>query len=189
MTKPTNDSTKYQRRERVLAGALGGLLLATLLSSHAVSGVLARYTTAASATDTARVALFGHDEKIDLGDWAADLTPGTTKTITLSVSNSGSNGISEVAEAYSIQIETAGNLPLTYTLANKTGDTVGTFTESAAEPAHTFQTADMQFPAGGGTAYAHDYTLTVSWPADAKASRLADIPDYVQANINVTQID
>lgn len=180
---------RMRHRERIVACVLGALLLATLVTSHAVSGVFARYATGAASTDTARVAFFGHNETIDLGNWTADLKPGDARTITLEVSNANSAGtVGEVAQGYDITLETAGNLPLTFELKDGAGKVVDTFNESSSEPAHTFTSSDMVFEAGG-TADAHTYTITVSWPADADSGNYADIPDYVQASINTRQID
>lgn len=184
MAEPMNDSLR--RRESVLASAIAVLLLAVLVTSHAVSGVFAKYTTEGSAMDTARVALFGHSESIDLSGWTADLKPGDTRSIKLEVSNAKSDGtVSEVAQAYDIEVETAGNLPLTYTLACDR-QTVGSFDEKATA-SHTFSSDDMAFKAG--VKKSASYTLNVSWPSGKNGSEYADIPDYVQVHISVRQID
>ena len=44
-----NDNRNNQRREHILAATLAVLLGAVLLTSHAVSGAMAKYTTAGTA--------------------------------------------------------------------------------------------------------------------------------------------
>lgn len=186
MAKAHVEPNAGQRGERVLAAALAVLLLAVLLTSHAVGGVMARYTASGASADEARVALFAHDETIDLSNVATSLVPGSSYDVALSVSNANSSKVSEVAQRYSIEVETSGNLPITYTLL-RDGATVGTFSESSATHAETFQTDNMAFAAG--VSAMHNYTLRVAWDASANGSRYADISDFLQVNINVTQID
>ena len=181
------ESDKTKRTENILAATLVVLLGAVLLTSHAVSGVMARYTTAGASHDEARVALFGHNESIDFGTWSSTLKPGSSGEVTLTVSNKRNGKVSEVAQSYGIQVVTSGNLPLRYTLKDVSGNTVGTFDEGTSATSQTFSTSDMTFePATAGE---HTYTLVYSWPGGQNGSKLADIPDFLQVNVNVTQID
>ena len=181
--KLANDA---MRRERILACAVAALLLVVLLTSHAVSGVFAKYSTAASASDTARVALFGHSESIDLSNWVANLKPGDSREIALRVSNANSGGeTSEVAQAYDIEVETAGNLPLAYTLM-RDGVPIGSFGEKSSA-AHAFASDAMAFAPGNPET--HTYALVVNWPAEENSVKYADVPDYAQVRINVRQVD
>lgn len=186
------ESNKTKRIENVLAATLAVLLGAVLLTSHAVSGVMARYTAAGTSSDEARVALFGHDESIVFDDnWAASLKPGDHKTLTLKVSNAKEGKVSEVAQAYDIELETAGNLPLSFTLADATNvdstfdsPTVGT---SGSFKTYTWKIDGKEFKPG--VERTDTYTLSVDWPKDKDDPALANIPDFLQVNINVTQID
>lgn len=182
-----------RRRERILAAGLGALLLATLVTSHGVSGALARYATGATSSDTARVALFGHSEKVELSGWVEGIKPGETRTIKLTVSNANATGaVSEVAQAYDIELETAHNLPLAFTLARDGGtgfiSSVETTDSTGGFHTYTFTSDDMAF-APSAAEDTHTYTLTVRWPAGTNDDGYADIPDFVQASINVRQID
>lgn len=190
-----NDNRNNQRREHILAATLAVLLGAVLLTSHAVSGAMARYTAAGSSSDEARVALFGHDEKITFETFRTSLVKGTSSSFSLTVSNKSQNGqISEVAQSYDIEIVTAGNLPLTYRLVKKAGvgkptDTdIGSFNASATEKSHVFTVADGSMTFQPGASREDTYQIQVSWYGDDGA-KWSNIPDFLQVNINVKQID
>lgn len=191
----TNSDRNGFSRERILAATLTVLLGAVLLTSHAVSGAMARYTTAGSSSDEARVALFGHDEKITFETFRTSLVNGASSSFSLTVSNKSQNGqISEVAQSYDIEIVTAGNLPLTYRLVKKAGvgkptDTViGSFNTSATEKSHVFTVADDSMTFQPGASREDTYQIQVSWYGDDSA-KWSNIPDFLQVNINVKQID
>lgn len=190
-----NDNRNNQRREHILVATLAVLLGAVLLTSHAVSGAMAKYTTAGSSSDEARVALFGHSEKITFGTFHTSLVKGASSSFNLTVSNKSQNGqISEVAQSYDIEIVTAGNLPLTYRLVKKAGvgkptDTViGSFNASATEKSHVFTVADDSMTFQPGASREDTYQIQVSWYGD-DAAKWSNIPDFLQVNINVKQID
>lgn len=151
-----NDNRNNQRREHILAATLAVLLGAVLLTSHAVSGAMAKYTTAGSSSDEARVALFGHSESITFGTFRTSLVSGASSSFNLTVSNANNGQVSEVAQSYDIEIVTAGNLPLTYKLVEKAGigkptdTTIGSFNASTSEKSHIFTVTDgsMTFQPG-----------------------------------------
>lgn len=191
----TNSDRNGISRERILAATLTVLLGAVLLTSHAVSGAMARYTTAGSSSDEARVALFGHSEKITFGTFRTSLVNGASSSFNLTVSNKSQNGqVSEVAQSYDIEIVTAGSLPLTYRLVEKAGvgkptDTViGSFNASATEKSHVFTVADDSMTFQPGASREDTYQIQVSWYGDDSA-KWSNIPDFLQVNINVKQID
>lgn len=176
---------------RAVAAIACALIAAVAITLPLVGATFARYTTQAESPSQARVALFGHDESIDFGNtWAANLKPGDTRTVALSVANAKDGAVSEVAQTYDIEVETAGNLPLTFTLSKDgaaIAEATGKSTSTAASKTHVFETDGMAFSAA--TAETHDYTLTVAWPSDKDAVSYADMPDYVQVDINVKQTD
>lgn len=191
----TNSDRKGISRERILAATLTVLLGAVLLTSHAVSGAMARYTTAGSSSDEARVALFGHSESITFETFRTSLVNGTSSSFSLTVSNKSQSGqISEVAQSYDIEIVTAGNLPLTYRLVEKAGvgkptdAVIGSFNESATEKSHVFTVADDSMTFQPGASREDTYQIQVSWYGDDGA-KWSNIPDFLQVNINVKQID
>lgn len=162
------------------------LLCLILISLWMLGDMYARYTTDKDGSDGARVSIFGHNETITVPDSLLQgLVPGDSRTYTLTVDNGKGKEVSEVSQKYSIEVATAGNLPLTYTLTEN-GTKVGSFSESDAA-SHTFTDSSMAFSAA--KAGSHTYTLTVSWPGDQNSIDLSGLPDYIQVNINVEQVD
>ena len=185
-----NVGNNPRKTESILAVAAVVLLAAVLLTSHAVGGVLARYATASDSADEARVALFGHSESVTFDGWSSSLVPGGTQTLALSVSNARGSQASEVSQAYDIELVTSGNLPLTYTVTRASdGAVIGTFTESSSATNQTFSVADGSMSFQAEDARTDEYTVTASWPAGSNKAALANIPDFLQVNINVHQID
>ena len=189
-----NDNRNNQRREHILAATLAVLLGAVLLTSHAVSGAMAKYTTAGSSSDEARVALFGHSESITFGTFRTSLVSGASSSFNLAVSNANNGQVSEVAQSYDIEIVTAGNLPLTYKLVEKAGigkptdTTIGSFNASTSEKSHVFTVTDGSMTFQPGVSREDTYQIQLSWYGD-DAAKWSNIPDFLQVNINVKQID
>lgn len=91
------------------------LLCLTLLSTHLVGGLYARYTTTASGSDGARVAKFSITETkngaLFTEDFTVSTVPGET-AYTVSVENN-----SEVAVAYTVSVtNTTGNVPYIFSV-------------------------------------------------------------------------
>ena len=179
--------------ERMERGVIytAAVLLCLVLASFWVTGnIYARYTATAGADDAARAAIFGHNETIELpSDWTESLVPGSEKKVTLTVSNQNNGKVSETAQKYHIEVVTAGNLPLEFSMVkgNDNSDTGTAIQETKKENSHTYTDNDMFFQAD--IAATHQYALTVKWPADKNAAALAELPDYVQIKICVEQID
>ena len=164
------------------------LLCLTVMSVWGTSRLYARYSTTASGSDGARVALWGSSQTIQLANSnTLPKQPGQSCSYTLTVTNKRESGdISEVAQKYSIQVVTAGNLPLTYTLT-RNGTKIGTYTETTSKPTWTVAEDDMAFAAG--TAGTDSYVLTVTWPGGENSPALASIPDYIEINVCSEQVD
>ena len=174
------------RIEKWIRYILAVLLCLVLISFWMMSNLFAKYATEASGQDGARVALFGQSETIDVKQLTKDMVPGDSSSYKLKVTNQTGSEVSEVAQTYEIEVQTAGNLPLTYTLKNSDGTTIGTFSESEAKSS-TFSNADMKFEAK--KAKAHEYTLEVKWPEEEKSAELQGIPDFTKITIKVMQTD
>lgn len=192
----TNSDRNGFSRERILAATLTVLLGAVLLTSHAVSGAMAKYTTAGSSSDEARVALFGHSEKINFaGTWPNDVVPGAISSLSLAVSNAKGDKVSEVAQSYEIEVVTAGNLPLHFELHKADGsgkaDTsvIDSFDESSSKSRYTFTVPAASTTFEAGASRTDYYQIRVSWPSEYNRASWSNIPDFVQVNINVKQID
>lgn len=163
------------------------LLCLTVMSVWGTSRLYARYSTTASGSDSARVALWGSTQTIQFDSDKLPKQPGQTCSYNLTVTNKRESGeVSEVAQKYSIQVVTAGNLPLTYTLT-RNGTKIGTFAETTSKPTWTVAEDNMAFAAG--TAGTDSYVLTVTWPGTETSPALASIPDYIEINVCSEQVD
>lgn len=197
----TNASRQSLRRERILAATLTVLLGTVLLTSHAVSGAMAKCTTAGNSSDEARVALFGHSEAINFGGtWpgSTGFVPGASSSVGLYISNFKDGKVSEVTQTYEIEVVTAGNLPLRYELHKKDGNgkvdttVIDSFNESSNSTSHTFKITDSTtFEAGVRTEAR--YQILAIWDSAQDSAQnsaaYAGRPDFAQVNINVKQID
>ena len=164
------------------------LLCLVLTSFWMISNMYARYSSEASGSDGARVALFGHSQSITLNldnDKLNNLTPGSSFTYSLKVANYESSKTSEVGEKYNIEIITSGNLPLRYSVQNGTSE-IGSFEESKKSEAR-FENENMKFDAG--TKREDEYKITVEWPESRNAEQYAGLVDNIMIQINEEQVD
>ena len=178
----------FKQFENKVMYALAVLLCLTLASMWLMSHMYARYATGATASDSARIAIFGHNESINVDSFPSNWKPGTQYTFKITVSDQKNKEISEVSQKYNIEdLVTQGNLPLTYTLKDSEDNhQIGQFTESS-NPKYTFTNQNMTFQAGQNQE--HSYELLVEWPENETDSNFAEIPDTLKININVEQID
>ena len=90
---------------------------------------------------------------------------------------------------------TSGNLPIKYTLEKIDGSgkaditNVGGFTESSSKTSETIAATDGSMTFSSGSKREDTYKITAEWPADQNKPDYANIPDFLQVNINVKQID
>lgn len=176
----------FKQIENKVMYALAVLLCLTLASMWLMSHMYARYATGATGSDSARIAIFGHNESINVEDFPANWKPGTKYTFKITVSDEKNKEISEVSQQYNIEVVTQGNLPLTYTLKDSKQNQIGQFTESSS-PKYTFTDQNMKFQAG--QSQEHSYELLVEWPGNETDPDFAEIPDTLKINVNVEQID
>lgn len=149
----------------------------------------ARYSGADHKQESAKVAVFEHGEQILLSSnkmgETNTLQPGTDRVYALTVTNEKNGNVSETRQNYSIQVTTAGTLPLTYVLKRDNTE-LGRFSETITE-SYLFQTADMWFEAGKKEG--HAYELEVIWPEDKKDVLWADVPDLVKIQVHMEQAE
>ncbi len=151
-------------------------LCLTLITTHLLSGLYARYSTSASGSDGARVASFQVTESgvqtatISLDD----MHPGSGKTYTFKVTNS-----SEVAVACLVSVTTTGNLPLTFSVAGPDG------TAHDLKPGTPVAMAAISH----GQTVEAQYTLTVTWPAGQNDAKYAGLLDAVKLFVTAQQVD
>ena len=103
-------------RKNKMMRAASGLLVATLLTTSAISGTFAKYTTSSTGTDSARVAKWGFNDTssitlTDLFKTAYDknvkgeadvIAPGTTNKATFKFNYSGTQAAPEVAYTFNV---------------------------------------------------------------------------------------
>ena len=162
------------------------LLCLVLTSFWMMCNMYARYSSSASGSDGARVALFGHNQSISLNEELDDLVPGKSFKYTLNVANYEGTKVSEVSLRYYFEIVTTGNLPLQYTITDENNNEIGSFDESV-ENTSQFGNDTMYFDSS--SQQKKEYTVNVVWPEDRKDEKYADIPDDIVVNIHVEQMD
>lgn len=110
-------------RKNKMMRAASGLLVATLLTTSAISGTFAKYTTSSTGTDSARVAKWGfndtssitltdlfktaYDTTVKSNDTTDVIAPGTAGSATFNFAYSGATAKPEVA--YTFKVDTEGS--------------------------------------------------------------------------------
>ena len=159
-----------------------------LISTYTVSDLYARYCTAGSGTDSARVAQFSPNFTSGPGIIVSDKKAGYTDTLTFTVQNSDA-ALSEVAMKYTIGVKTTGNLPLEFRLLDSSSNLLGTRTCSGTEGAREYQYTHNSFVFDAGTAESRNYTLQMEWPADKNDGQFSGMTDAVYLSVAFEQID
>lgn len=168
---------------------LMALLSIMLLLVALPTDIYAKYILLAVEDSNMKVAGFEHKVSIcPEGELPETWAPGSQAIYSILVSNQSTNGISQT---YSIEVVTAGILPLRCTLLEKSEwegswKEIASFQESPQEKNHVFQTDDMLLPEGCATE--HKYRLMVSWE-DACQWEPMDTEDFIRINVNMEQKD
>lgn len=177
--------TKHLTKRRVVAYLLYFSLACTL-----VLGVTyARYSSAITGTGSAHVAAVELElnEPLDLSEQLQGMTPGTERKLSFEISNAKGTSVSQVAQDYSITVNTTGSLPLIFTLAHSDSTTAGTYADTPSnaegQPVWTWS--------GGALPHSeeitHTYSLTVTWPAEQADAHYADEIDLVTLTVDAKQ--
>lgn len=172
-----------------LTPSLMVLLLFVLLLMALPTDIYAKYILLAVEDSHMKVAGFEHKVSIcPEGELPEMWAPGSQAIYSILVSNQSTNGISQT---YSIEVVTAGALPLRCTLLEESEwegswKEIASFQESPQEKTHIFQTDDMLLPEGCPTE--HEYRLMVSWE-DACQWEPMDTEDFIRINVNMEQKD
>ena len=185
------------------------LLVLTLLSACAISGTFAKYTTSATATDTARVAYWGFtqeawDNDLNLFDnnytdvagtgTANVVAPGTSKTTTVNFAYTDNTADSvtapEVDYNFSITLNATGNYTaldanqnFTWTL-KMPGDEKATSYQKVAELQTAIQALNKDYKAGTlPTGFdAGNNAIEIGWDWAFYTSAGADVADTTMGN-------
>lgn len=183
------------------------LVLLALLLVALPTDIYAKYILLAVEDSHMKVAGFEHQVSIcPEGELPELWKPGSQAVYSILISNQSANGISQTGQTYSIEVITAGALPLRYTLFEESEwegnwNELAAFTESPQENVHIFQTDEMQLP--GEIPTEHAYKLVVSWeenhtpePACSETmetanheieNESADTEDFIRINVNLEQ--
>ena len=146
---------------------------------------------------TASVAAWGADyttsEQVSNTIDISGLVPGGTQDYKFRIINEKDGKISEVAQSYSITVDTTGNLPLEFVLSLDPASTVQgkTLVNSSAPAALTF-TNNKSVMEGGelppAISSSHDYILTISWPEGQNGAVYSGEIDLVTLTVKAQQI-
>ena len=155
------------------------LAFAVIVSALISTTTLSRYITTVSGSGTAQIASVEMNSSLEID--ISGLSPGTSKAVTFTVTNSEGGTVSEVAQIYTISIEATGNLPLTFSLN----------TADASADGHALTSAGADIWTGGALGHTtqtqHTYTLTIEWESEDNDPKYADEIDAVNLIISAQQ--
>ncbi len=160
------------------------LFCATLFSAHFTGGLYARYTTKSTGSDSARVAAFRiTQEGTIFEEIEANVTPGTTESVTLTIKNN-----SEVVVDYTLTVtNVTGNIaPLKFKLQAKDSNT-----QSVTAETHENGISVNKVRRAPGN-HTDVYTLLIVWEkSDNEETDLAyvGLVDYITVSVTATQVD
>lgn len=166
---------------------LGYLLLLAMVTSFVFSISYAKYTKQINGSASADIAIWANDETITNLD-TSGLQPGAKKIYDIKIRNTKNGSISQVAQEYSMSLESTNNLPLTYTI--KPIDSMsgkGTYLTK-----ETFDLTSGKDEIKGGylphtSSVTHTYTLTVEWPSNMNDAAYMDEVDSITLTIHAWQ--
>lgn len=190
-------------KKNTMMRVASALLVAVLLTTCAISGTFAKYTTSVSSEDSARVAYWGFQpvamDITDLFDKAYDnvngavdvIAPGTTNSATFAFAYAeGNANAPEVAYKFTVSVDgsycdtaIANNANIQWRLDNGTWGDWGTLLNSikalSGDDSGTKQYAPGQLPAEFTTA---DDTHTVEWQWIFSTDAAGDAVDTEMGN-------
>ncbi len=158
------------------------VLIVLIISLFGVGFTMARHLESVSKTGTVSIAKYSLNETgaLDLGM----IAPGETLTYNFQVSNVEDGKIADVAQEYTIQVITTGNLPLTYTLTGTNVSGIGTLA-SNMDSTTLITSVKGSFPHTNEVT--HSYSLKITWPSDKTESEYLNEVDQVSLSIVATQ--
>lgn len=174
------------KRQLTKSRIIGYLLLFTVLTLLVLSMTYSRFMSRVDGDGKAVLAAWeaqSGELTIDVGG----LRPGTVKTYEFYITNSKGGTTSDVAQNYSVTVESTDNLPLTYQLS-PAGDSAG----GTVLPEKTLDMSAGRDKITGGrlphtTEVTHKYVLTVAWPQSEAAAEYADEIDSVTVMVEAEQ--
>lgn len=174
-------------KRQLTVGRVAVYLLCLSAAFALVVGVsYSRFTGTVRGSGSAAVAAVAMEgtSNVDLTTALAGLAPGTSRTISFTVANAKNGVVSEVAQSYVVEVETTGNLPLTFSLVGTTpAANEGRLADLNDGAAAVWENGLL--PAGKQVN--HLYTLTVAWPKDKSDAAYAREVDAVSLHIRAVQ--
>ena len=174
-----------RRRSSVWLWMIVGILLCQIAGTAAWS----QFRYRGDGDGQARIARLVTNMEFDI--IAGDLPekPGETTQLNFMVTNFEEDRVSDAQLQYTAELNTAGNLPLTFYLSpNEAGGT--TDGNWIMEGSMTGNTVSQPGILRHGEKITHRYTLSISWPPETEAEdyQYADEIDYVRIRIHAEQV-
>lgn len=165
------------------------LALAVLATSLAATGTLAKYSSLFSAETTVQTAAFAGGGTVDFGVALEGMVPGGTKTVQFTVQNYDEKQDCDVQLNYEIQVETTGNLPLSFQLLGKKEAGDSSADSTLAGPLDSgLKAAGGKLPiASGGGRKQHTYELSMTWPEGETDEDYSKEIDMVTVTVTTVQ--
>lgn len=179
------------------------LLLAVVVTMLSTTGTLAKYSSQFSGTMTAEIAAFAGGGSMDFTLELEDMCPGDREITYFTVRNYEGDQNCDVAMEYEIQVETTGNLPLTFALVGTeeegagAGAPAGGLTpaggdseESGAAGGITYLATGGKLPVAGGESgvqVQHKYELQITWPEDRNDAAYSTEVDQIIVTVTAVQ--
>lgn len=194
-SKHTNKATMLYSALIMRFAAILGCL--TLISAYLLSGVYSKFYTSDFGSDSARVARFSPS----FTSTSAEITvenqlpglpdiPNNSYVIDFSVQNTSDENPSEVAMKYKIVLKTTGNIPLKFTLLDKSENTTfDTWDCDGINGKQEHGYTESSFVFGVGTQEKDEYKLKIEWPSDRNDAQFSGMTDAVYLEVVFEQID
>ncbi len=181
-----------RNKKRRIIRYLAYLALVTTLIT---SSTLARYAFQGGLDVKNQVAAFATGSQINFNMPLDDMAPNSSKEVTFSVVNYEGSRDSEVVLEYDVQVETTGNLPLTFSLAGPEGFDASGADNQLVEEGELALVSDGARKKGTATGgrlpigerVSHDYRLIVSWPVTDEAADYSNEIDMLTVTVSSRQ--
>ena len=160
-----------------------GILICGLTGTIAWSG----YRQSREGSGAAKIAQLVNGSEFTIDPDSLPRKPGESTQVKFKTANYEGEKVSEAMMGYTVTPETAGNLPLEFTLsrdesttaANKNWIAPGNLTGNVPSTQGIFE---------AGEKAVHHYILTISWPVGGEDEAYAEEIDYVRIRIHAEQV-
>lgn len=170
------------------------LAIAVLVTSLLTTGTLAKYSSMFSADAALNVAAFAGGGVMDFDVGLENMIPGGTRTMQFTVQNYDGEQNCDVALEYEIQVETTGNLPLSFRLVGKkSADDDNEASVLASGLNSEMKAVGGRLPIASdeetGGRKQHTYELEITWPSSRDDEDYSREIDMVTVTVTTVQAD